>query len=411
MKNLLDGIGAFLLIVFWYALGFGLLIASTFSDNVANALCLILMGIFVLGVGTGGAIKVVHFAIAPILISLSLVFFTLSYVQTNYPEMVKIEKTDIKFEKSVWRDVSRYLTVENNIAYGYYTGAAGLGIGGLFLFFGLVPDIGRKWKHKKEMTLMRQNFDKDIIDDDLLEMIGGDTQLMSLLRADPDLPNKIQATMDLYNPNAGTFSSWWRRIRSESRTKTLDALNNEQQALIKQAALFEEQVLKGQKDKVEFKMFLARNAAEFLALKTQAKLSEEAYGKGMLVEDYSGVNKEKELSEIYLQEETTKFKLEQEKERYLQELRIKEYEAKSKLDQSLKITQSEYVLEKTREQSQQKRTVEELKQDLKKAIIERDKLAQDNDLSEETKQKLLAVEDRHIQSLEKQLNDRYTRLV
>lgn len=227
-----------------------------------------------------------------------------------------------------------------------------------------------------------------------------DTSLRDLMLADSGLVEKIQKTFDYYNPQVGVFSNWWRRLNGESRNKLLGVLTEEQQLLIKQAATLENEIREGKMKQVEFHLFIARNVAEFASLKYQSQFNKEAFGSGMTVGDYSDANKQERLTVLSIKQAQELAKIE-----------IQKHEVKTKIDLDAKIQESNYILENTeKQQLNEQNMIARLKKQLQEAIIERDALKL-RDLPEETKRELLEIEEKHIQNLKDQLNERYSRLV
>lgn len=147
------------------------------------------------------------------------------------------------------------------------------------------------------------------IDQEIREIMNADTNLRALGQTNPDLIGKIQTTLDYYNPNAGVLQSWAARLRAEGRTKLLKILNEEQIQLIEQAATFERKVMEGVKTQVEHRMFLAKNAMELFALKTQAEFNRQAFGIGMKPDDLSDVNKTEALTKIKRDDDEARIKI------------------------------------------------------------------------------------------------------
>lgn len=101
----------------------------------------------------------------------------------------------------------------------------------------------------------------------------------------PPTEATLQRLWEHYNPNKGQFTSWWQRIRSASRGELLGKVNEEQLEVIRMGAILSEEVRKGQKSEVEFKMFLARNAEALNELIHNNHLRALAMNEGLPVQE------------------------------------------------------------------------------------------------------------------------------
>ncbi len=111
-------------------------------------------------------------------------------------------------------------------------------------------------------------------------------------------------------------------------------------------------------------MFLARNAMELLSLKSQAEFNQQAFGKGMIAEDYSGVNKEEELRKI----------------------REREYEAKARIEREMEDARIKRNLESAKAYKMTEHAItDEYRSKMEKALIELDAIEARTDMSEKTK--------------------------
>lgn len=105
-----------------------------------------------------------------------------------------------------------------------------------------------------------------------------------------------------YTPQRGRFTSWWERGKAEGRNKLLEVLNAEQVAVIKNAAILEQQAMASRERFAQYQTFLTQNAALIHQLKANEKLIERALSKGFTLETNQEVLKETELSRIRVEE-------------------------------------------------------------------------------------------------------------
>lgn len=205
-----------------------------------------------------------------------------------------------------------------------------------------------------------------------------DTSLRALMQADSGLVEKIQSTLDYYDPRAGVFTNWFRRLKGENRNRLLEVLTQEQQLLIKQAATFEQEVREGKKQQVEYHLFVARNVSELAGLKAQAQLNSQAFGSGMTLDHFSASNYEKELAKIRQQEEEARA----ERERKEEEARIARNLQAAK---------------------QYKRNEDEITNDLRteleNALISLDQTKSRTDISAKTKSEIMSAKQNQINNL------------
>jgi len=312
------------------------------------------------------------------------------------------------------------LSFADKFSIGWNVGQGVICLGaGLFLLF--PPDMGAVWSEmrRKDSTIIgalskmktpsssinltatsSNDSDSDIIDKVLMDIMNADSNLSALSRTDPNLAGKIQSTFDYYNPKAGVFGSWARRLRGEGRTKLLEVLNKEQQLLIEQAALFEEKVREGKKSDAEFKMFLARNALEFIELRTKAKLNAKAFDKEMLPEDWSRVRTEQEFLDIRLKEEEARAKREdlQEQERLKRQLQADE--EKHLREQKAEDERIRRNLESARAYKMSEHTItDDYRNKMVKALLEIDEIEARTDISDKTKAALKIAKDNEAENL------------
>ncbi len=106
-----------------------------------------------------------------------------------------------------------------------------------------------------------------------------------------------------YHPRKGQLTSWWQRLKSASRGELLGKVNEEQLEVIKMGAILAEEVRKGQKSEVDFKMFLARNAEALNDLVHNSHLRALAMDRGVTLEDYRNISREEELARVRTDEE------------------------------------------------------------------------------------------------------------
>jgi hypothetical protein len=242
--------------------------------------------------------------------------------------------------------------------------------------------------------------DDNMIDRMLSDIMNANTNLDELSRTNPNLASKIQSTFNYYDPNAGVFSSWAKRIRGESRAKLIEVLNKEQQLLIEQAVLFEEKVREGAKSQVEFRMFLAQNALQLIELRTKAKLNAKAFQKEMLPEDWSRVRTEQEFLDIRLKEEEARARREdlQEQERLKRQLQAEEEKyLRDKKAEDERITRN---LESARAYKMTEHTItDDYRNKMVKALIEIDEIEARTDISDRTKAALKIAKENEAENL------------
>ncbi len=139
----------------------------------------------------------------------------------------------------------------------------------------------------------------DYVDDELMEIHNPYIQ-------------KAQELIQHYDPYQGKFSSWVQGFKSESRTKLLKVISEEQKLLIEQAAQLEQAVIAGRKLPYEFQSFIAQYHFEMGQLRVQETLIMQALNEGYTHENWQ-IEKPKR----------DKFKRKQEKRRTKNELEIK----------------------------------------------------------------------------------------
>lgn len=272
-------------------------------------------------------------------------------------------------------------------------------IGLLFLFMGILilypplfsylvsggksPIVPRKAKVMNENTSLEiiaaTDANEMTIDQALSKLADTDSYISSLLNADPNLPSKVQATLDFYKPSRGIFGSWMHKIRAEGRTKLLTVLNEEQRLLIEQAATFETQVMEGKRKQAEYKMFLIQNHFQLQELGARAAMIGKAYGEGFLPEDASEVKKYEAKIEIDKKHEEWKYEqLQSAAERY-------------------KMTEDNVT--------------EGLRKRLEAALIRLDEIENNAEYSERTKREMIESQESAIQTLKFRIAARDRRLV
>lgn len=103
----------------------------------------------------------------------------------------------------------------------------------------------------------------------------------------------IEDLIDYYKPSRGVFGSWWQSAKSDSRSKLLNSLNNEQRLVIEQWNILQDSVREGKKTEADFRVFIADKAYQLLTIKHQATLVEQAMATGLPLDDDAEVRKEK----------------------------------------------------------------------------------------------------------------------
>lgn len=217
-----------------------------------------------------------------------------------------------------------------------------------------------------------------------------DTSLRDLMLTDSGLVDKIQSTFDFYDPRAGIFTGWLRKLRGNNRNELLEVLTREQELLIKQAATFEDQVREGKKKQVEYHLFIARNVSELAGLKAQAALNGQAFGSGMTVDHYSASNYEQKLSKIRQDEEDAKA----ERERRQEEARITR-----NLESAKAYKMNEYAI------------TDDYRQKREKALIALDVIEARTDISDKTKAALKISKENEAENLRRIIETRERRAV
>ncbi|MBA2726963.1 MAG: hypothetical protein H0U49_02175 [Parachlamydiaceae bacterium] len=331
----------------------------------------------------------------------------------------------ITFSDSTSQILGKYrLSLADEFSIGWNVGQGVICLGaGLFLLF--PPNMSGLWSEMrgKDNTIIgafsdmktpstplgfsNENSLEDTSDDEMIDRMLSDimnagTNLDELSRTNPNLAGKIQSTFDYYNPNAGVFGSWAKRIHGEGRTKLLEVLNKEQQLLIEQAALFEQKVREGAKSQVEFRIFLAQNALQFIELRTKAKLNAKAFQKEMLPEDWSRVRTEQEFLDIRIKEEEArakredtqeqerlKRKLQEEEEKHLREKKVEDERIKRNLESAIQYKLNEDTI------------TQGYRQKLDTALDELDVLEKNTELSEFSKQTKITRKKAQIETLDK----------
>lgn len=209
------------------------------------------------------------------------------------------------------------------------------------------------------------------------------------------------------------------RLRGEGRGKLLEVLNKEQQLLIEQAALLEKQVREGVRSQVEFKMFLAQNAMQLLALKTTAQLHKKAFEKEMVPEDRSKVRVEQEFSSIRMKEEEKRARNEEMREEERLKRKLKEENERAERERKAEEERIERNLKSAIEFKLNEDTITKgYRQDLDRALDELDALMKNAEMSEFVKNNKIERRKAEIESLnliitareQKAVNDEQTYL-
>ena len=147
-----------------------------------------------------------------------------------------------------------------------------------------------------------------------------------------DLERTVSELNNYYKPNLGRLSSWNRRSKAESRTKLSEALTNETISVLQRGALLEEAALRSEKGRLEFQKFVATHTVELLELKSHAYLFQEAIQKGLDKDSVVEINRTRYLNETDLEYKERMLELDIKKERQLSQIKLEDYEGKKKAD-------------------------------------------------------------------------------
>jgi hypothetical protein len=121
--------------------------------------------------------------------------------------------------------------------------------------------------------------------------------------------SNVQSLIDYYSPKRGRFTSWWQHGKSESRTRLLTVLNQEQLFVIQQGAILEDAIRNKTKTESDFHVYLARNAATLMELQLKNALIQAALAQGYTVETDQKLKLESGLSGIRLNEHEERTKI------------------------------------------------------------------------------------------------------
>jgi hypothetical protein len=210
----------------------------------------------------------------------------------------------------------------------------------------------------------------------------------------------IGRLVDYYNPSRGRLSSWWQRRKSESRTQLVQALTQEEAAVLQQGAQLEEAVRKGRKSEADFRVYIAQHAATLFELQTREELIGKALEKGrdfavdqqLIVEEAQSRIRMDEL------ERTTKIHVGEHERRTQIDIESRWQQIVQDLDAADLLSISDQQL------------LKKLRQNLIELIRERDQIAKGDD-SPSVKKRILARMDKDIDSLERLIDARQARLL
>ena len=145
-----------------------------------------------------------------------------------------------------------------------------------------------------------------------------------------NLNDNLEILSNYYQPNKGILSSWWQKVKSQSRTDLLQVVTHEQLAIITQGAQIENALREGRVKAIEFNRFLIDNAVELLQLKAKAKLIQQSSDAGVSQAGYHKINEDAYSSETRIKEASA-----------MSDIKVDEYSKLSQIDLDRKIAEAE----------------------------------------------------------------------
>jgi hypothetical protein len=90
--------------------------------------------------------------------------------------------------------------------------------------------------------------------------------------------------LDHYDPSIGRLTSWWRRIKSESRGNLSTQISSELRSVLERGAMLEDSALSSEKKWAEYEAFLLTSQLEFRELQAKLDIIEAAAQRGESLE-------------------------------------------------------------------------------------------------------------------------------
>jgi hypothetical protein len=112
--------------------------------------------------------------------------------------------------------------------------------------------------------------------------------------------SQISSLQKFYSPNAGVFSTWRKRRKSEAHTKYLVALTAEQDAMLEMGARAEEAARRSAQGRLEYQRFVAEHALILLQMKSIWTRTLAATEMGLPIEEYTRLVAKQKENEIDL---------------------------------------------------------------------------------------------------------------